>query len=144
MCLPTRHVCSPCLQGILTAAHGMGHEGVEKMLHRLRRDFFVPGARATVKERVRSYMTCQRNKVEHLQPTGLLQSLEVLSTVWSHVVMDFVEGFPRVNSKSVILTVVDPFSKYTHFLPLGHPDMATSMVKVFFEATVRLHGFLSP
>jgi transposase InsO family protein len=55
--------------------------------------------------------------------------------------MDFVEGFSRVNGKSIILTVVDRFSKYTHFVPLGHPYTATSIAKVFFEEIVRLHGW---
>jgi transposase InsO family protein len=54
--------------------------------------------------------------------------------------MDFVEGFSRVNGKSVILTVVDRFSKYAHFVSLGHPYTATSVAKVFFEEIVRLHG----
>jgi hypothetical protein len=54
--------------------------------------------------------------------------------------MDFVEGFSRVNGKSVILTVVDRFSRYAHFVPLGHPYTATSVAKVFFEKIVRLHG----
>jgi hypothetical protein len=45
-----------------------------------------------------------------------------------------------VNGKSVILTVVDRFSKYAHFVPLGHPYTATSVAKVFFEEIVRLHG----
>jgi hypothetical protein len=111
---------SPSLPAILTAAHGMGHEGIEKTLHLLRQDFFIPGA-AAVKEHVQACVTCQRNKVEHLHPVGLLQPLEVLSTIWSHIAMDFIEGFSRVNGKSVILTVVDRFSKYAHFVPLGHP-----------------------
>jgi hypothetical protein len=34
---------------------------------------------------------------------------------------DFVEGFPKIIGKSVILTVVDRFSKSAHFIPLGHP-----------------------
>jgi hypothetical protein len=112
---------SPCLPGLLVAAHSIGHEGVEKTLNRLRSDFFVPGAHGAVKDHVQACMTCQRNKVEHLHPAGLLQPLEIPSSVWSHVAMDFVEGFPRVNGKSIILTVVDRFSKYAHFLPLGHP-----------------------
>jgi hypothetical protein len=69
-----------------------------------------------------------------------LQPLEVPSTVWSHIAMDFVEGFSRVNGKSVILTVVDRFSKYAHFVPLGHPYTATSVDKVFFEEIIRLHS----
>jgi transposase InsO family protein len=131
---------SPSLPAILTSAHDMGHEGTEKILHRLRRDFFVPGAAAAVKKHVQACVVCQCNKVEHLHLAGLLQPLEVPSTIWSHIAMDFIEGFSRVNGKSVILTVVDRFSKYAHFVPLGHPYTATSVAKVFFEEIVCLHG----
>jgi hypothetical protein len=71
--------------------------------------------------------TCQRNKNKHLHPAGLLQPLNVSSTVWADVAMDFVEGFPRINGKSVILTMVYKFSKVAHFIPLGHPYTATSV-----------------
>jgi hypothetical protein len=54
--------------------------------------------------------------------------------------MDFVEGFPNVNGKSVILAVVDHFSKYAHFIHLGHPYTATTVAKAFFDEIVRLHG----
>jgi hypothetical protein len=64
----------------------------------------------------------------------------VPSIVWADVAMDFVEGFPRINGKSVILTVVDRFSKYGHFIPLGHPYTATTVAKAFFDTVVRLHG----
>jgi hypothetical protein len=45
----------------------------------------------------------------------------VPSSVWSDIAMDFVEGFPKVGGKSVILTVVDRFSKYAHFIALSFP-----------------------
>jgi hypothetical protein len=131
---------SPHLPTILSAVHDMGHEGAEKTLHMLRRDFYVPGARSVVQEHVRACAVCQRNKVEKLHPVGLLQPLDVPGATWSHITMDFVEGFPRISSKSVILTVVDRFSKYAHFLPIGHPYTATSVTKVFFDSMVRLHG----
>ena len=35
--------------------------------------------------------------------------------------MDFIKGLPKVNGKSVILMVVDRFSKYAHFIALGLP-----------------------
>jgi hypothetical protein len=56
--------------------------------------------------------------------------------------MDFVEGFSRINGEFIILTVVDRFSKYAHFVPIGHPYTATSVAKVFFDSVVRLHGIL--
>jgi hypothetical protein len=54
--------------------------------------------------------------------------------------MDFIEGFPKVGGKSVILTVVDRFSKFTHFIALSHPYSAASVAKAFFDGIVRLHG----
>jgi transposase InsO family protein len=54
--------------------------------------------------------------------------------------LDFVEGLPKVAGKSVILTVVDRFSKYAHFIALSHPYTAESVARVFFAEIVRLHG----
>ena len=85
----------------------------------------------------------QRNKTEHLRPGGLLQTLEIPSAVWADIAMDFVEALPKVNGKSVILTVVDRFSKFAHFVPLSHPYTAASVAKVFFQEIVRLHGLPS-
>ena len=93
-----------------------------------------------MREFVRRCEVCQRNKTEHLRPGGLLQPLPVPSTVWADIAMDFVEGVPRVSGKSVILTVVDQFSKYAHFMPLAHPYTATLVARVFFDEVVRLHG----
>jgi hypothetical protein len=55
--------------------------------------------------------------------------------------MDFVEGFPKVGGKSMILTVVDRFSKFAHFIPVGHPYSAALVAKAFFDNIMRLHGF---
>ena len=43
---------------------------------------------------------------------------------------------PHIHGKSVILTVVDRFSKYTHFIALGHPYTATSVAHAFFAEIV--------
>jgi hypothetical protein len=57
--------------------------------------------------------------------------------------MDFVEALPKVNGKTVILTVVGRFSKAAHFIPLSHPYTAMSVAWVFFSEIVRLHGIPS-
>jgi hypothetical protein len=66
--------------------------------------------------------------------------LEVPSSVWADIAMDFVEGFPKSGGKSVILTVVDHFSKYSHFIALSHPYTAVSVAQAFLDNVVRLHG----
>lgn len=55
--------------------------------------------------------------------------------------MDFVEGFSKVSCKSVVLTVIDRFSKYAHFIAFGHPYIAMTVTQAFFDQIVRLHGF---
>jgi hypothetical protein len=53
----------------------------------------------------------------------------VSSTVYADIAMDFAEGFPHINGKSVILTMVDRFSKYMH----ADPYTTTSVACAFFN-----------
>jgi hypothetical protein len=117
------------LQEILAAVHGDGHKGVQRTLHRLRHDFHFPDMRRIVQDFVRSYSTCQRCKTEHLHPGGLLLPLPIPLGVWTDIGMDFIEALPCVRGKSVILTVVDHFSKYCHFIALAHPYTAKSVAQ---------------
>jgi len=57
----------------------------------------------------------------------------------SDVSMDFMEGLPKVGGKSVMMIVVDRFSKATHFVPLGHPYSEETMASAFFGDIVRPH-----
>jgi hypothetical protein len=93
-----------------------------------------------VQDYVQECPTCQCHKSEHLHPAGLLLPLPIRQGVWTDVALDFVEALPRVRGKSVILTVVDRFSKYCHFIPLAHPYSAESVAQAFFAEIVRLHG----
>ena len=45
-------------QQALRLAHGAGHEGVQKTLHHLRSDFYIPGDRSLVQDWVRTCDTC--------------------------------------------------------------------------------------
>jgi hypothetical protein len=58
-------------------------------------------------------LTSQRNKTEQLQSTDLLQPLPVPPMVWVDIAFDFIEGLTKVNGWSIILMVVDRFSKST-------------------------------
>lgn len=63
--------------------------------------------------------------------------------LWSDIAIDFVKELPCVSGKSVILTVVDRFSKSAHFIALGHPYTSNSLAWAFFVDNVRLHGIPS-
>ncbi|KAK1616540.1 hypothetical protein QYE76_022057 [Lolium multiflorum] len=128
------------LQAQLYDVHNQNcHEGVQKTLHRLRADFYIPG------DGVWCETGCGR--VSHasgtrpLRPAGLRNRWTCRPSV-ADISMDFIEGLPKVGGKSVILTVVDRFSKYAHFIALGHPYTAASVARAF-DGIVRLHGFPS-
>jgi transposase InsO family protein len=106
------------------------------------RDFHFPNMKQLMQDMVQVCSTCQRYKSEHLHPAGLLVPLPIPQGVWTNIALDFVEALPRVRGKSVILTVVDQFSKYCHFIPLAHPYSVESVAQAFFTDIVRLHGVL--
>ena len=126
---------------LLAQARDMGHEGVQRTLQRLQTYFCIPSDKSLVQTYVRECLMCQQNKVSHLQPVRLLQPLPIPTQIWSDISMYFIEVLPRVNNKSVILTVVDRLSKFAHFIPLGHPYIASSVARTFFDEVVCLHGY---
>jgi len=131
----------PLLPNILELAHTVGHEGIQNTLQRIHADFYVVHDRRVVHGYVRACSTCQCNKTEALHPTGLLQPLPVPSRVWANILMDFIEALLKVHVKSMLLNVVDRFSKYAHFILLRHPYRAASIGRAFFSDIVWLHSF---
>jgi hypothetical protein len=71
---------------------------------------------------------------------GLLMPLPIPTVIWADISLNFVEALPHVNGKSAILSIVDHFSKYCHFIALGHMYTAESVAQAFFTDIVRLHG----
>lgn len=81
------------------------------------RCFWWPTLIYEIKKYVAASTTCARNKSNNKPPAGLLQPLPVPGQLWSHVALDFVTGLPPSQGNTVILTIVDCFSKAAHFCP---------------------------
>jgi len=96
--------------------------------------------RKDLKAFIRLCPTCQQNKHDNMSPAGLLQPLPIPTRVWSDIAMDFVEGLPLSQGKSVIMVVVGRLSKYAHFTALAHPYTAASVAKLFMSQIFKLHG----
>ncbi|KAK8934297.1 hypothetical protein KSP39_PZI014692 [Platanthera zijinensis] len=117
-----------------------GHAGILRTLQRLRANVFWKGMRRDVQQFVRECDICQRQKYETTSPAGLLTPLEIPHQVWDTISMDFIDGLPKSQGKSVILVVVDKLSKYGHFLPLSHPYTGETVAELFAREIVRIHG----
>jgi hypothetical protein len=86
-------------------------------------------------------MECQKVKVEHRHPTGLLHPLPIPEKKWEVITMDFITGLPKTNKKhDSIMVVVDKLTKTTHFLPMKTIHTTTNIVEIFMKEIARLHG----
>ena len=95
-----------------------------KTLHRVKQDFYWPGMKKDLKQYIKECEVCQRVKHENCRPTSLLQPLPIPSKPWLVVSMDFIEGLPKSQLKSVILEVVDRLTKYAYFIAFSYPYTA--------------------
>jgi hypothetical protein len=79
-------------------------------------------------------MECQKVKVEHGHPTGLLQPLSIPEWKWKVVTMDFIIGFPRIGKQhESIMVVVDKLTKAVHFIPLKTTHKAADVVDILMK-----------
>ncbi|KAK8957341.1 hypothetical protein KSP39_PZI000693 [Platanthera zijinensis] len=117
-----------------------GHAGILRTLQRVKANVFWKGLQRDVQQFVKECDICQRQKYETTSPAGLLTPLEIPHQIWDTVSMDFIEGLPKSQGKSVILVVVDKLSKYGHFLALSHPYSGETVAELFAKEIVRLHG----
>ncbi len=83
---------------------------------------------------------CAQNKTSNKPPIGLLRPLPIPTRPWSHIALDFVTGLPTSRGDTVILTVVDRFSKAAHFIPLPKLPSAKETALVVVDHVFRIHG----
>ncbi|KAI2644119.1 Transposon Tf2-9 polyprotein [Labeo rohita] len=94
------------------------HPGVSRTLHLVKQGFWWPLMARDVRSFVLACSVCAIGKTSNRPPDGLLQPLPIPSRPWSHIALDFVTALPPSQGNTVVLTVVDRFSKAVHFIPL--------------------------
>jgi hypothetical protein len=92
-------------------------------------------------EYIRSCLECQKDKVTHHKPYGLLSPLELPYTPWTSIAMDFITDLPLSADCDQLWVIVDRFTKMAHFILLKKDQKtAEHLVKVFAREIWRFHG----
>ena len=117
------------------------HPGMDRTFLFLKQRFWWPSMRKDVDSFVAACSVCARNKSSHQPPSGLLLPLPVPHRPWSHISLDFVTGLPPSDGDTVILTIVDRFSKSAHFIALPKLPTAKETAELLVQHVVRPHGF---
>ncbi|XDV19457.1 hypothetical protein PO909_024927 [Leuciscus waleckii] len=116
------------------------HPGVSRTLYLVKQRFWWPLMARDVHDFVLACSVCAIGKSSNRPPDGLLQPLSVPSRPWSHIALDFVTALPPSQGNTVVLTVVDRFSKAAHFVPLPKLPSAKETAVVVVNHVFRLHG----
>ncbi|KAM3850576.1 A disintegrin and metalloproteinase with thrombospondin motifs 14-like [Diretmus argenteus] len=119
------------------------HPGARRTVLLLKQHFWWPNLDQDTRGYVAACTTCARSKASHQAPAGLLRPLPVPSRPWSHIGLDFVTGLPPSKGNSVVLTIVDRFSKAANFLALPKLPTAFVTAELLFNHIVRIHGIPS-
>lgn len=118
-----------------------GHAGITKTLKRLAENIFWDQMRKDVQEFINQCVFYQQTKYSSKKPGGLLQPLPIPSNVWEDISMDFITGLPSSQGFTVILVIVDRFSKAIHLGALQSSFTAFKVVELFVSIVCKHHGF---
>ena len=111
------------------------------MYHDLRRQYYWSEMKRHVGDFVRRCLTCQRIKVEHQRPVGLIQPLKVAEWKWKHITMDFVTHFQWTSRKhDAMWVILDRLTKSAHFLVVRMTFTLEEFCKLYIREIVGLHG----
>ena len=82
------------------------HLGSTKMYHDLREVFLLEGLKGVIAKFVAKRSICQQVKDEHQNISGLLQEIQVPTSMWEDKNIDFVVGLPSTKKKHDSIWVV--------------------------------------
>jgi hypothetical protein len=119
----------------------VGHPGYQKTIVAVKKQYYWPGMKKEVVDFIARCLECQKVKVEHRHPTGLLQPFPIPEWKWEVVTMDFITKFPRTAKQhDSIMVVVDKLTKAAHFIPVKSMHKETNIVEIYMREIAKLHG----
>ena len=111
------------------------------MYYNLKTYYWWNGMKKDIAGFVAQCLTCQRTKIEHQKPGGLLQPLPIPVWKWEHITMDFMIGMPKtIKQHDSIWVIVDRLTKAAHFLAIKVTFTSEQLANLYIKEIVRLHG----
>ena len=93
-----------------------------------------------VKQYVKGYNSCQRNKNHMEQLASKLMPNSIPKKPWMHISADFIIKLPLVQGYNSILVVVDQLTKIICFIPTTEKMLAEGLAKLFRDNMWKLYG----
>ncbi|MCO5568374.1 hypothetical protein L7F22_022073 [Adiantum nelumboides] len=134
-------VTQPLWEKVMTECHCppfTGHRGIATTMKRVERYFYWPRLKKDVEEFVRSCLVCQMSSltgIRHRDCYNLYPYPPVLGKV-----LQWISFFISRELRDGIWTIIDRFSKQTHFIPVKKTVKPDHLARLFVAQIFRLHG----
>jgi len=117
------------------------HPGATEMYHDLKKLFLWSGLKRDVAHFVYSCLICQKSKVDHQKPVGLMTPLDVPEWKWDSISMDFVTSLPNTpKGNDAIWVIADRLMKSAHFIPINITFHVAQLAEIYIREILMLHG----
>jgi hypothetical protein len=119
----------------------VGHLGYHKTIAVVNSQYYWPGMKKEVVDFITKCFECQKVKVKHRHPTGMLQPLLILEWKWEVVTLNFITMLLRKTKQhDSIMVVVDKLTKAAHFILVKLNHKETNIIDIYTREIARLHG----
>jgi len=116
------------------------HTGYRKTYNRIASTYYWPRMSQSIKTFISTCDICQKSKLRHHTPVGLLRPIPIPTRPFEVVSMDFIPELPESNSFDNILVIVDKLTKYGIFIPCSTKITDEETTKLFFKHIITHYG----
>lgn len=127
----------------------VGHKGIAKTIELITRDFTWPGLRKDVERYIGNCGRCKRTKTSRHKKFGLLQPVEVPTSVWKSITMNMIVKLPKSKETVTgtqydsILVIIDKLTKDAYMLPWKEQATSQDLAYAQHRNIISQHGIPS-
>jgi hypothetical protein len=139
----TRYIPQNHSQRILASKHYSkvaGHFGRERTLKLIIRNFYCTNMKRNIWKYCCESDVCQGTKASRYAEYSLLHPLELAWKPGPDISTDFITDLSKSEGVTMILVVVDLFTKMAHFIPIKKKD-APTVARTYLKNVWKHHGF---
>jgi hypothetical protein len=135
--------CNELKNTVLKEMHNMpydGHPRYQKTIAAIRSQYVWSGMKKKVVNYISKCLKCQKVKIEHRNPVGIIYPLSIPKWKWEVVTIYFITKLSRiVKQHDSIMVMVEKIKKDTYFIPVKTTNKVENIENIYMKEVARLH-----
>jgi hypothetical protein len=123
-----------------------GHQGIERTIERITRNYYYPGLRKTVEQVIQNCDICKRSRHERHAPYGTMTHIQTPEKPWKSISFDWITKLPKSHEPmsrthyDSIWVITDRLTKYAYFIPYREASTTEELAYMYLRHIISNHG----